>query len=197
MQYSTILADPPWDYDHGQGALGTRPRPGKNFGGVDRQYQTMKVPDIMALPVADLVAPNAHLYLWTTNQFMDEAYDICRAWGFAPKTILTWVKTYDTAGQTSLFGGEVPELRPRVGMGHYFKGATEHILFGVRGSLGLLVDNQVNVFYAPVGRHSEKPEESYRLIERCSTGPFLELFARKKRPGWDRWGNEVESTIAL
>jgi N6-adenosine-specific RNA methylase IME4 len=123
------------------------------------------------------VADRAHLYLWVTNAFMAEGHTVAKAWGFVPRTILTWVK-------------------PRIGMGHYFRNTTEHVIFGVRGSLPTKRKNARTDFTAPMGRHSEKPEMFYRLIESMSPGPYLELFARRAAPGWDTWGNETPRPVA-
>ena len=137
------------------------------------------------MPVKDIAADAAHLYLWTTNAFMVEAHEVARAWGFEPKTILTWVK--------------LKLDRPEVSMktGYWYRSATEHIVFGVRGSQRLLGPAVPTAFLLPRLPHSEKPEFFYKLIEEQSPGPYLELFARRLRPGWDSWGNEIESTIRL
>jgi N6-adenosine-specific RNA methylase IME4 len=128
---------------------------------------------------------NAHLYLWTTNGFMREAYDVADAWGFEIKTILTWTKVK----------GDDPGT-PSMKTGYYFRGATEHCLFGVRGSLRLQTRRGVSTaILHPRLPHSVKPEVFYELVEECSPGPYLELFARRTRPGWDVWGNEVQGGI--
>jgi len=115
---------------------------------------------------------DAHLYLWTTNAFMEDAHAVARAWGFLPRTVLTWVK-------------------PQMGMGSFFRNTTEHVVFAVRGSLPLNVKNQRTDFRAARRRHSEKPEEFFEIVERCSPGPYLELFARKRRENWVSWGLDV------
>jgi N6-adenosine-specific RNA methylase IME4 len=138
---------------------------------------------ILAPPAAD----NAHLYLWTTNAFMDEAYDVARAWGFTPKTIGTWVKTHQ--GDTS---------RVSMKTGYYFRGATEHFLFCVRGSLPLQTKEALPTAYLwhrlP---HSQKPDAFYDLVEIASPGPYLELFARRNRLGWDTWGDEALQHVEM
>jgi N6-adenosine-specific RNA methylase IME4 len=189
-KYPTIVADPPWKYDSDtQGADGPRSgaivrtvkRDGSLANGVrDHTYDRLSVAEIAALPIGEMAEKNAHLYLWTTNQFMVEAHDIARAWGFKPKTICTWVKTHQ-------------KDRDRVSMktGYYFRGATEHFLFCVRGSLRLQVSEGLPTAYLwPRLPHSVKPEAFYDLVEKASPGPFLELFARRNRLGWHTWGNE-------
>ena len=181
--YSTIVADPPWDY--GTGALPhTVKRDGAIARGVDDMgFGTMTEAELCALPVASMATKDAHLYLWTTNAFMVEAHSIARAWGFKPKTILTWVKTHHD-----------DPARVSMKTGYYFRGATEHALFCVRGSLPLAVDEGVpTAFLWPrVAQHSAKPDAFGDLVERCSPGPYLELFCRRPRLGWDSWGKGYE-----
>lgn len=151
-------------------------------GGVTRMpYSGMTIPDLMRLPVADVAEENAHLYLWTTNSFMVEAHQIALAWGFRPITILTWIKT-------------------KLGTGYYFRGCTEHVVFAVRGSLGIVRRDLRNyfetpdgaAFVAPSGRHSAKPAAFFDLVEAASPGPYLEVFGRSMaRMGWTALGNEV------
>jgi len=144
---------------------------GKGWGwGAGEYYPLMTVNEIASLiiPIAD----NAHLYLWSPNAMLPNALRVMNAWGFDYKTCVTWVKT------RSIFG-------------YYFKGQTEHLLFGLRGSLPPMDRRQVTVIFADIGRHSEKPTQAYEAIEAVSPPPYLELFARKKRGGWDAWGNEI------
>lgn len=126
---------------------------------------------------------NAHLYLWATNNFLRAGLDVMKAWGFQYKTTITWVKD-------------------RMGLGQYFRGQSEHCLFGVRGVLPYkILDGKrvqgVTAFFAPRTAHSTKPEEMRRMIERVSYAPRLELFARRQVLGWDVWGNQVASDIKL
>lgn len=179
--YGTIVADPPWKYN-----ASTRPmRRGGRGGQAEHQYRTMENADIAALPIAHLAADQAHLYLWTTNPRLMGDYrgsrnitpfDIVEAWGFKPVTIVTWVKP------------------GRGGTGWYFRGQTEHAIFGVRGGLGIPADQRLpNVFTAPRSRHSAKPRMFYDEIAGSVSPPSrLELFARTARPGWDVWGDEVK-----
>lgn len=176
-QYRTILADPPWMERGG----------GKIKRGADRHYPLMPTKEIKVLgqQVQAIAAPSCHLYLWVTNNFLPDGLEVMAAWGFRYVTKITWVK----------------EGQP--GLGQYFRGITEDCLFGVRGNLPYKLDGfgrraqGTTAFGAPRGRHSEKPERMYELIERVSYGPYLELFARTKRPGWDSWGNEIDSEPML
>jgi N6-adenosine-specific RNA methylase IME4 len=141
----------------------------------------MTLAEIAAMPVAGVADKDAHLYLWTTNAFMREAHDLAEAWGFKVKTCLTWgkVKADGTASMKT---------------GYYFRGATEHCLFCVRGSLRLQgMQGRPTLFLSRRLPHSVKPEWLYALCEECSPGPRLELFARRARPGWTVWGNEVDT----
>jgi N6-adenosine-specific RNA methylase IME4 len=176
--YRTIVADPPWRY--------TQNPPVKTGSGVsaEHQYPTMTTDAIAALPIAIYAADVAEVYMWVTNPVLlgarptirghIEPVEIVRAWGFEPKALLTWHK-----------------LGP-IGLGFYFRGDTEHVIYGTRGNLqippGLRASNH---FAAAKGRHSVKPDRFYELVERLSPGPYLELFARRRRFGWDVWGNEA------
>jgi N6-adenosine-specific RNA methylase IME4 len=193
--YQTIVADPPWDY--GGQNLGRRYNDKGEIimrgTGSEDSYERMSVAEIAALPVEKQAAKNAHLYLWMTNSYIEGAYEIARAWGFRPILPITWVKLREDGGLSRKAG-------------YYFRGATEHVLFCVRGSLRLQVREAIaSAFMSEDGLvltarrlpHSVKPEEFYELVEKASPAPRLELFARRERPGWDVWGNEVESTVAL
>lgn len=186
--YSTIAADPPWPYPNANSnhvAMQQRlTKSGRRMKGPNQLgYPVMSMVDLKALPVADHASPNAHLYLWTTNAFMSEAHELARAWGFHPKTILTWVKTHRN-----------DPTRVSMKTGYYFRGATEHILFCVRGSLKLQVSEGVpTAFLWPrIGQHSVKPDEFYKLVEKCSPPSYLEMFSRRRRYGWDAFGNQIE-----
>ncbi len=189
--YATIVADPPWPYKTpGGGPLQSSPthRPDSwqnDLAGVGlaARYGVMTIDEIAALQVP--AADDAHLYLWTTNAFFVQAHRIAEAWGFRPITVCTWVKTK-------------PDGSPSMKTGYYFRGATEHFLFCVRGSLRLQTSKAYpTAFLWPRTAHSVKPDQFYDLIEECSPGPRLDLFARTKRLGWDAWGNEVDSDVEL
>ena len=183
--YGTIVADPPWAYDNAE--TGGFIRSVKNDGtlarGVADAYGRMDQGSLRAMPVADLAADASHLYLWTTNAFMVDAHEIARAWGFVPKTILTWVKVHQD-----------DPARVSMKTGYYFRGATEHVLFCVRGSQRLLTDEGMPTAYLwpRIGQHSVKPAAFGDLVEKCSPGPYVELFARAPRLGWDHWGHGYE-----
>lgn len=188
-QFSTITADPPWAYtdrvhaarvrgvqvaEYGMGADRIRGR-----RGAEGYYPVMTTEQIAALDVVRLAAPDAHLYLWTTNAFIEQAHHVARCWGFEPRTILTWVK-------------------PGIGMGHYFRNNTEHVVFATRGRLKVLRRNCPTSFNAPkTKKHSEKPEEFFRIVESMSPGPYLEMFARADRPGWTLWGNQAPAELVV
>lgn len=168
--YGAILADPPWRFQSRTGR--TSP---------DYRYPTMRLSEIKELPVESYARDKSHLYLWCPNAFVAEALDVMATWGFTYKTIITWLKIRkDGAPDGS-------------GLGSYFRGATEQILFGTRGRLltRQAGRQQMNVIMARKQQHSRKPSELYRLIERCSPGPYLELFARRTPTKWTRWGNEA------
>jgi N6-adenosine-specific RNA methylase IME4 len=142
----------------------------------------MSLSEMKALPVAEWAEPNAHLYLWTTNAFFSEAHELAETWGFEPKTVLTWGKVK-------------PDGSPSMKMGHYYRGATEHAIFCVRGRLKLIGEaTRPTLYLSPRLGHSVKPDWFYQLVEEKSPGPRLEMFARRSRVGWDAWGNEAPSS---
>jgi len=204
MRFQTILADPPWSY-------GDKLRKMKTAGGgAEQHYPCLSLTQIAALSsrfvdhkidrsisltiAGHRIADDAHLWLWITNPFLvnEPWIDIVRAWDFEPKTLVTWVKGRLASGATQS-QPKGARLVPHLTQGHYTRGCTEHLILATRGKAKALVQahNVPNVFIAPRTRHSEKPEQSYALIERVSPGPRLELFARKPREGWIVWGNEV------
>ena len=176
--FGTIIADPPWRYREERVSHFREPGGGPRHKppGVSEHYETMTPADVAALPVRDIVADDAHLYLWITNPKLFEArpMDILDAWGFRYITLLTWVK------------------RGSLGLGHYFRGETEHVIFAVRGRAPIEPKLRVrNVFEHKKLGHSVKPDTIHEIAERCSPGPRIELFARRARPGWERWGVEA------
>jgi N6-adenosine-specific RNA methylase IME4 len=177
--FKTVLADPPWRFTNRTGKVAPEHRR------LDR-YSTLPLAEICALPVDGIVAENAHLYLWAPNALLAEGLKTMEAWGFRYVTNLVWAKRRKDGG---------PDGR---GVGFYFRNVTELILFGVRGSMRTLAParSQVNMIEARKREHSRKPDEQYRVIEACSPGPYLELFARYPRAGWTAWGDEAapEST---
>ena len=175
-RFATILADPPWQFTNKTGKVAPEHKRLSRYG-------TMKLDEIMALPVADIAAATSHLYLWCPNALLPEGLAVMKAWGFAYKTNLVWFKVGRDGG---------PDRR---GVGFYFRNVTELVLFGVRGSRRTLDPGrrQVNLFPEAKREHSRKPEGLYEIVEACSPGPYLELFARHGRPGWRQWGDELES----
>ena len=174
--FSAIIADPPWAYGD------KLPGPGR---GAAKHYATLNLDEIMSLPVAEAAATDAHLYLWTTNAFMEQAFEVARAWGFTQKTILTWVKVKKYAERP------YNEDEIRIGMGHYFRNVTEHVLFCTRGRLPPRNRSLPTAFMAPLGKHSEKPDEFYSLVRKLSPSPRLDLFARRERKGFTTWGEGI------
>lgn len=184
--FKCIVADPPWPYNSRGPASSKEHRPnshGAAPSSVER-YGAMSIEELCAMDVAGMAEKNAHLYLWTTNSFMVEAHEVARSWGFEPKTIVTWVK-------------KKPDGTPSMKTGFYYRGATEHCLFCVRGSLRLKGPPHATVFETPRLPHSVKPDYFYEMVESQSEGPHLELFARRKRTGWFAWGNQVVSDVKL
>jgi N6-adenosine-specific RNA methylase IME4 len=192
-KFGTILADPPWPYHSPKAVVGNAGR-GADGGRVKEMtqvdvlshYKVMTMDKIKSLPVKDLAEEKAHLYLWTTNSFLVEAHEVCRCWGFIPKTLLTWVKTQHTDA-----------CKPSMKTGYWYRSATEHILFGVKGQLRLKGNPAPTAYLLPRLPHSVKPDFFYELIEAQSPGPYVELFARRSRLDWDCWGDEIESTIDI
>lgn len=179
--YATIVADPPWPYSDPGGSLSAtpthRPNSFRSNVGSEARYGAMSIEAIKQLSLP--AAVNAHLYLWTTNAFMVEAHEIAGAWGFKVKTICTYGKVQSDG-------------TPSRKSGYYFRGATEHCLFAVRGSLPLQVrEAQATLWLWPRLPHSVKPDAFYDLVELCSPGPYLEMFSRRARLGWDTWGDEA------
>ncbi len=177
--FKTILADPPWRFANRTGKVAPEHRR------LDR-YSTMDLEDIKALPVSDVAAKNAHLYLWVPNALLPEGISVMEAWGFRYISNVIWAKRRIDGG---------PDGR---GVGFYFRNVTEIILFGVRGSMRTLqpARSQVNMIESRKREHSRKPDEQYPFIEACSPGPFLEMFARHAQPGWTAWGDEAAEDVA-
>src|SRR6266498_611483 len=179
-KYGTILADPPWRFQN---------RTGKMAPEHQRlmRYPTLDFNEIYQLPVADLAAEKSHLYLWVPNALLSEGLEVMHAWGFTYKTNLVWVKIRKDGG---------PDGR---GVGFYFRNVTELVLFGIRGRLRTLAPGrtQTNIISTRKREHSRKPDELYPIIEECSPGPYLEMFARFAQPDWTVWGNEVDPSHDL
>ena len=174
-KYKTIYADPPWQFQNRTGKVAPEH---KRLN----RYPTMKLEDIMKLPVGDVADEKSHLYLWVPNALLPEGLQVMEAWGFEYKTNLIWEKTRKD--------GE-PDGR---GVGFYFRNVTEILLFGIKGEKNRTLDpgrSQVNLIRAMKKEHSRKPEEFIDVIEKCSNAPYLEVFARGNRDSWDMWGNQA------
>jgi len=179
-RFGTILADPPWRFTNRTGKMAPEHKRLSRYG-------TMSVEEICALPVSDIARDRAHLYLWVPNALMPEGLRVMEAWGFTYKSNLIWHKVRKDGG---------PDGR---GVGFYFRNVTEMILFGIRGkNIRTLAPGrrQVNFLATRKQEHSRKPDEQYSIIETCSEGPFLELFARGTRPNWFSWGNQADENYA-
>ena len=175
-KFACLLADPPWQFQNRTGKIAPEH---KRLA----RYSTMGLQEIISLPVKDIVRPVAHLYLWVPNALLLEGLKVMEAWGFKYKTNLVWHKVRKDGG---------PDGR---GVGFYFRNTTELILFGVSGKNARTLApgrRQVNVIKTRKREHSRKPDEIYDIIESCSPGPYLELFARGPRPGWISWGNQAD-----
>lgn len=174
-KFSTILADPPWQFQNRTGKMAPEH---KRLS----RYPTMTLEEIKVLPVDAITEDTAHLYLWVPNALLAEGLQVMECWGFKYKTNLIWYKTRKDGG---------PDRR---GVGFYFRNVTEVILFGVKGKNARTLQpgrTQENIIVQRKREHSRKPDEQYNLIETCSWGPYLELFARGNRQGWHCWGNQA------
>lgn len=174
-KFGTLLADPPWRFTNRTGKMAPEHRRLS-------RYSTLKLNEILEIPVADVAAEKSHLYLWVPNALLAEGIEVMKHWGFTYKSNLIWHKIRKDGG---------PDGR---GVGFYFRNTTEIVLFGVRGKLRTLPPgrSQVNIIRTQKREHSRKPDELYEIIEACSPGPYLELFARGSRKNWVQWGNQVE-----
>ena len=173
-KFATVLADPPWRFQNKTGKVAPEH---KRLA----RYPTLTLAEIEDLPVEDVVEETAHLYLWVPNALLPEGLQVMQSWGFQYKTNLIWYKARQDGG---------PDRR---GVGFHFRNVTEMLLFGVRGKHARTLApgrSQENIILSRKREHSRKPDEQYPLIEACSPGPFLELFARGARQGWFTWGNQ-------
>lgn len=176
LKFSTVLADPPWQFKNRTGKVAPEHKRLK-------RYSTLSLQEIKELPVAAIVNDTAHLYLWVPNALLAEGLQVMEHWGFTYKTNIIWYKVRKDGG---------PDRR---GVGFYFRNVTEMILFGVRGKNARTLQpgrSQENIIVARKREHSRKPDEQYKIIESCSWGPFIELFARGQRKGWFVWGNQAK-----
>lgn len=176
QKFPTILADPPWQFQNRTGKVAPEH---KRLN----RYSTMALEEIKRLPVASASADTSHLYLWVPNALLPEGMAVLMAWGFQYKSNLIWHKIRKDGG---------PDGR---GVGFYFRNVTEMVLFGVKGKNARTLApgrSQVNFLKTQKREHSRKPDEFYNIVESCSPGPYLEMFARGSRPGWSTWGNQAD-----
>lgn len=179
VKFKTVLADPPWQFQNRTGKMAPEHRRLS-------RYPTMTLRDICDLPVEAVVADTAHLYLWVPNALLPEGLKVMENWGFSYKSNIIWYKIRKDGG---------PDRR---GVGFYFRNVTEVLLFGVRGKNARTMQlgrTQENILSTQKREHSRKPDEQYPLIEGCSPGPRLEMFARGPRLGWTVWGNQAEDYV--
>jgi N6-adenosine-specific RNA methylase IME4 len=174
-RYRTIVADPPWPHENSH--AGTYPGPA--YKQVDMPYPTMSVQEIEHLPVRSLAETDSHLYLWTTQRYLEAGLQTVRSWGFSLSAVLVWSKAPKGIG------------------GGAFIPSAEFVLFARRGRLPHRRRQLGTVFQWPRGKHSQKPEHFYDMVEQISAPPYVELFARHHRLGWDVWGNESANTAVL
>jgi N6-adenosine-specific RNA methylase IME4 len=179
-RFATVLADPPWRFTNRTGKMAPEHKRLSRYG-------TMTLEQIRALPIDALVLPTAHLYLWCPNALVPQGLEVMAAWGFSYKSNIVWHKVRKDGGSDGR------------GVGFYFRNVTELILFGVKGKNARTLApgrRQVNFMPSRKREHSRKPDAQYDLIEACSPGPFLELFARGTRDGWASWGNQASEAYA-
>lgn len=168
-KYRTVVIDPPWPSMH-QRATYHRGKP-------ERHYRTMPLEAIYGLNVGDVAQDSAHLWVWGVNRLLEDAFRVARAWGFTPMSVVTWCK-------------------PGPGMGYYVRNNTEHVVFATRGRPMVPAVKALSTWYQwPRGRHSQKPDEFYALVEQVSPAPRLDLFARRHRDGWVAWGDELPASL--
>ena len=178
QRFSTILADPPWQFQNRTGKMAPEHKRLNRYG-------TMELDDILSLPVRAVAEETSHLYLWVPNALLPDGLRVMEAWGFKYKSNVVWHKIRKDGG---------PDGR---GVGFYFRNVTELVLFGVRGKNARTLApgrRQVNFLATQKREHSRKPDEMYNIIESCSPGPYLELFARGTRPKWSVWGNQADES---
>ncbi len=180
QRFKTILADPPWQFQNRTGKIAPEHKRLSRYG-------TLTLDDIKSLPVSAAAEDTSHLYLWVPNALLPEGLAVMQAWGFNYKSNVVWQKIRKDGG---------PDGR---GVGFYFRNVTELLLFGVRGKNARTLQpgrTQVNIMCTRKREHSRKPDEQFNLIESCSPGPFLELFARGVRQNWKVWGNQAHDEYA-
>jgi N6-adenosine-specific RNA methylase IME4 len=177
-RFATILADPPWRFTNRTGKIAPEHARLSRYG-------TMTLDEIADLPISDFAKPTAHLYLWCPNALLPDGLAVMEAWGFTYKSNIVWHKVRKDGGSDGR------------GVGFYFRNVTELLLFGIRGKDARTLApgrRQVNLLGTRKREHSRKPDEQYEIIEACSRGPFVELFARGTRRKWTSWGNQADDS---
>lgn len=178
QRFSTVLADPPWRFTNKTGKVAPEHKRLSRYG-------TLTLEEIASLPVAQITMPSAHLYLWCPNALLPDGLAVMKAWGFTYKSNIVWHKVRKDGGSDGR------------GVGFYFRNVTELILFGVKGKNARTLApgrRQVNYLATRKREHSRKPDEQYDIIESCSPGPFIELFARGTRRNWVTWGDQADDS---
>lgn len=177
-KFSTILIDPPWRFENRTGKMAPEH---KRLA----RYKTMSMDELAALPVGDIADDPSHLYLWCPNALLPDGLRLMESWGFKYKANIVWYKVRKDGG---------PDGR---GVGFYFRNVTEILLFGIKGRMRTLKPGrtQTNIIVSRKQEHSRKPEQAHKIIEACSPGPFVELFARDRVKGWTTWGDQVDTYI--
>ena len=175
-KFSTILIDPPWRFDNRTGKMAPEHKRLK-------RYETMSMDELAALPVGDIANNPSHLYLWCPNALLPDGLRLMESWGFKYKANIVWYKVRKDGG---------PDGR---GVGFYFRNVTEILLFGIKGRMRTLKPGrtQTNIIVSRKQEHSRKPEQAHKIVEACSPGPFVELFARERVTGWTTWGDQVDT----
>lgn len=178
QKFATIYADPPWRFQNRTGKVAPE---NKKLS----RYETMDLEAIKAMPVSEIAASKSHLYLWVPNALLPDGLEVMKAWGFEYKGNIVWEKVRKDG---------MPDGR---GVGFYFRNVTELLLFGIKGDNNRTLAparSQVNLIRTMKREHSRKPDEIIPIIEACSPGPFIELFARGDREGWAMWGNQADAS---
>jgi N6-adenosine-specific RNA methylase IME4 len=188
--FKAIYADPPWHFK----SYAPPARDGLAYRrDVEKHYTTMKLPQIMALPVAELADDACHLFLWTTGPHLPQALELMAAWGFRYSAIaFTWIKLKRSLDTRQFRMATTADCDLHVGLGHTTRKNAEFCLLGRRGNARRMAKDVREIILSPVREHSRKPDEAHTRIERYCDGPYLELFARSQRPGWTVWGNQTD-----
>lgn len=187
-RYAAIVADPPWHF---------RARTALQVGNwtsrrdAEKHYAVMGLEDIKAMPVKSLAAKDAHLFIWTTGPNLQHTFEVITAWGFRYSGVaFTWIKLKRSHNARQLRVLPTAEADLHVGLGLTTRKNAEFCLLARRGNARRIAKNVREVILAPVREHSRKPDEAYERVRRYCEGPYLEMFARESRPGFDAWGNE-------